>query len=460
MFVNRSDLIARNTAQLNYGIAVADIDGDDEFEIIIAGFSHPNTVLRWNGRALEDVTPSALLDIRRQAIGVAGADIDGDGCEELYILNTDTFAGQKRFADRLFDYADGEWVDLFSLPLHQSVLNLTAGRSVAAVDRLGRGRYGFFVANYGGPMRLYELDDDGHLYDAAPAAQLDRVTGGRSVVALPIVSPRMDIFAGNENGPNFLFYNNGDGTFSEMAEEMAVHDPIGNARGVAALDVNSDSLFDLVVGNWEGVHRLFVQRPNAAFQDLAPGELRAPSRVRTVIAADFDNDGYEEIFFNNLGQPNRLFAQRSGVWVPLDPGAALEPNGLGTGAAVGDFDHDGMLELLIAHGESGMQPLALYKPFQQGNHWLRVAPQTVQGAPARGAVVMIEAGGRTQVRGIDAGSGYLCQMEPVAHFGLGMLNEVDSMRVRWLDGREFHMERPPIDSLITVPYPHEVTARF
>ncbi len=137
-------------------------------------------------------------------------------------------------------------------------------------------------------------------------------------------------------------------------------------------------------------------------------------------------------------------------------GEALEPYGLGTGGAVADVDGDGRLELLITHGESAMQPLTLYRAedsLSRGNHWLRVQPLTRFGAPARGAVVTLEAGGRSQRRAIDAGSGYLCQMEPVAHFGLGALTAVDQVQVRWLDGATVTLPAPAIDTTLRVPYP-------
>ncbi|MDX2162888.1 MAG: CRTAC1 family protein [bacterium] len=453
MFTNRSRLILQNPIQLNYGAAVTDIDDDGQFEIVIAGFSYPNLILKWNGSGFENIADEVLSDADRHAIGVAACDIDGDGREELYILNTDTFTGQKHFADRLFDYADGDWTDLFSLPVNRPVLNLTAGRSVATVDRLGTGRYGFFIANYGGPMRLYELDDDGRLRDVAPEAHLNQVTGGRSVLALPLLSGGMDIFAGNEGGPNFFFRNNGDGTYVDMAELLRVSDSDENARGVAVLDANQDGLLDIVCGNWEGPHRLFVQAFDGTFQDRAPDEMASPSRVRTVIAADFDNDGSDEIFFNNIGQPNRLFGWRDEQWVPLAIGDAIEPFGLGTGAVCGDFDGDGRLELLISHGETGMQPLTFYHAPANGNHWLRVLPFTRYGAPARGAMVTLHAGGRARHRAIDAGSGYLCQMEPVAHFGLGELTEIERVDVRWLDGATVTVEAPEPNQVLRIPYP-------
>src|SRR5215218_868195 len=134
MFTNRTELIYHNLAQFNYGVAVTDVDRDGAFEWLIAGYGFPNTVLKWTGKGYENVTPAALADVGRQAIGVAAADLDADGDEELYILNTDTFQGKKMFADRLFDNSDGEWTDLFALPAHRSVMNLTAGRSVIAVD--------------------------------------------------------------------------------------------------------------------------------------------------------------------------------------------------------------------------------------------------------------------------------------------------------------------------------------
>lgn len=453
MFTDRSHLLRNNPVQLNYGVAVTDVDHDGAFEIVVAGFGFPNLIYKWNGSGFDDIAPYVLADSRRQSIGIAAADIDGDGQEELYILNTDTFAGNKRFADRLFDYADGEWIDLFALPMNQRVLNLTAGRSVAVVDRNGVGRYGFFVANYGGPMRLYELDDDGYLRDVAPEAGLNKITGGRSAIALPLVTGRMDIFVGNENGANFLFNNNGDGTFGEVAEDVGIDDPMENARGVAALDMDENGTFDLVIGNWEGAHRLFRQDVNGRFDDVTPIHMATPSRVRTVLAADFDNDGYEEIFFNNIGEANRLFALRNGDWVSISPGDALEERGLGTGAAVGDFNNDGRLELLITHGETAPQPISLYTTAPNANHYLRVLPLTPMGAPARGALVTLTTADRVQRRVIDAGSGYLCQMEPVAHFGLGQQTRIEQVTVRWVDGVEVHIDHPALDLTLRVPHP-------
>jgi len=455
MFVDYSHLIRHNPPRLHYGVAVVDVDDDGVCELFVAGFDGANRVLRWDGAGFVDIADNILADAQRQAIGVAAGDIDGDGREEIYVLNTDTFAGRKRFGDRLFDYQETGWVDLFELPQNQEALNLTAGRSVAVVDRLGAGRYGFFVANYGGPFRLYELDRFGEVQDMASAAGISFTTGGRGVIALPLVTPRMDIFTVNENGPNFLFANRGDGTFEEIARRAGLPDPHEHGRGVAAGDFDDDGRFDLVYGNWEGPHRLFLQKWDGLFVDVAPPDLAEPSRVRTVIAADFDNDGELEIFFNNIGEPNRLFARRNGEWTKIDAGDALEPGGLGTGAAVGDFDGDGRLELLVSHGEADLQPLSLYRTVPNDHAWLRVLPLTRAGAPARGAVVVLESGGRRQLRAIDAGSGYLCQMEAVAHFGLGRVRTVNRIEVRWPDGANVTIPSPATNQVLRVPHPQE-----
>jgi hypothetical protein len=452
MFRNLSSWFLGNQAQLRYGVAVSDVDGDGQCEFVVAGFGCGNEVWQWNGSGLVNIADPVLADPNRQAIGVAAGDLDGDGREELYVLNTDTFGGRKRLGDRLFSYQGSHWQDLFSLPHNQDALNLTAGRSVLAVDRLGTGRYGFVVANYGGPMRLYELDPQGMIADVAPHVGLALTTGGRGLLAAPLVSQYLDIFAVNENSPNFLFRHRGDGTYEDVAALWGVRDPHEHGRGVALVSQPAGEEWDVVYGNWEGHHR-FLHKTSKGFRDQAPAAMASPSRIRTVIAADFDNDGYEEIFFNNIGEPNRLFGWREGLWQALDPGEALEPTGLGTGAAVADIDGDGVLELLISHGESGRQPLTLYKAVNPHSAWIRVQPLTPAGSPARGAVVVIQTPQRRQQRVIDGGSGYLCQMEPVAHFGLGKQTQVEWLLIRWPDGVTHKVLNPRICQTHVISHP-------
>ena len=432
-FQDISGSIKNNQKRLSYGVSVTDFNKDGKFEFIVTGFKFPNLILSHKNGYLENINTNNLFaDQTRSTIGVAACDIDNDGFEELYFLNTDTYSGQKQFSDRLLDN-NKNIIDLFQLDKNLRSLNLTAGRSVVCVDRNGDGKYGIYVANYGGPTRFYELKK-GSIVDQAPLLKINRITGGRAVVAGHILSNYMDIFAANERGPNFL-YKNENSTYKDVAKTLGVEDTFENGRGTTLTDFLYRGKLDIVSGNWNGEHRIFLNNKNK-FNDIANSEFKIPSRVRTIISADFDNDGFDEIFVNNIGEPNKLFKILSdGELKQIQLSKGLEPSGLGTGAAVADIDNDGILELLVSHGESGLQPLSLYKanikkPFK----FLRILPKTTFDAPARGATVILNTNIRNHAKTIDAGSGYLCQMEPVAHYGLRNGEKVNSVTIKWTDG--------------------------
>ena len=264
---------------------------------------------------------------------------------------------------------------------------------------------------------------------------MDKITGGRAVVAGHILSDNIDIFAANERGVNFL-YKNVDGTFYDVASSYEVLDPYENGRGTTLSDVLYRGQLDIVSGNWDGEHRIFVKKENT-YKDIAKGNFKIPSKIRTVISADFDNDGYDEIFLNNIGEPNKLFKiKENGELKEIDLAINSEANGLGTGAAVADIDKDGILELLISHGETGNQILTLYKAdIKKDNNFLRIKPLNKNGAPARGATVTLTSNLREHSKTIDAGSGYLCQMEPVAHYGIREGEKDFKVSIKWTNGK-------------------------
>ena len=431
-FKNISNLIENNTDRLSYGVSVADINNDNKFEFIVAGFRYPNLALGFRDGVLKNLINNSIFsDQKKSTIGVASCDIDQDGIEETYFLNTDTYSGEKKYSDRLLNF-NKEITDLFELPKNQKNLNLTAGRSVVCVDRKGDGKYGLYVANYGGPTRFYELNND-LIRDIAPNLKIDKITGGRAVVAGHILGNKMDIFAANERGPNFLYFNSND-QYYNVSTEYNTDDVLQNGRGTTLSDFLYRGNLDIINGNWEGFHRIFVNN-ETTFNDMATKEFRIPTRIRTIISADFDNDGYDEIFMNNIGEPNKLFKiLENGKITQIKISNALEKNGLGTGAAVADIDNDGILELLISHGESGPQPLSLFKSNIKNKKFLRIAPKTTYGAPARGATVILVTNKRKHAKTIDAGSGYLCQMEPVAHYGFRKNEIIKNVIIKWTDG--------------------------
>ncbi len=431
-FSNISDMIENNNDRLSYGISVTDFDKDGGYEFIVTGFGYPNLSLSYkNGKLINTIQDSLFIDENKNTIGVSACDIDQDGFEEIYFLNTDTYSGKKKYSDRLLDN-ENKILDYFELEKNLENLNLTAGRSVVCVDRNGSGKYGIYVANYGGPTRFYEIEEN-EIEDLAPMLGIDQITGGRAVISGHIVSNNMDIFAANERGPNFLYQNN-NGNFKDIAIEKNVQDTFQNGRGTALTDFLYRGELDIITSNWEGYHRIFVKQKES-FLDMSSLEFRSPSRIRTVISADFDNDGYDEIFLNNIGQPNKLFRiLDEGKLEEIKLDEALEAQGLGTGAAVADIDGDGILELLISHGESGAQPLSLFKANVSKTNYIRIKPLNTFGAPARGATVTLHTNLRNHAKTIDAGSGYLCQMEPVAHYGLRLDEVIKNISIKWTNG--------------------------
>ena len=426
--------ILDNPPRLSYGVSVTDINQDDDYEFIVTGFGFNNLALKYRkGVLLNKVDQKVFLDKDRRTIGVAACDIDQDGFEEIYFLNTDTYSGVKKYSDRLLDINDNKFTDLFELEVNQENLNLTAGRSVVCVDRNGDGAYGIYVANYGGPTRFYEKEGQ-RIVDRAKELGIDKITGGRAVISGNILSGRSDIFAANERGENFLYYNL-EGKFVDLAEDYQIQDLFENGRGTALSDILYRGQLDILTSNWQGPHRAFVLDGNQ-FKDIADKNFSEPSSIRTIISADFDNDGYDEIFMNNIGEPNKVFKiLDNGIFKPIKINTALETNGLGTGAAVADIDNDGVLELLISHGETGYQPLSLYKANIKDTNYIRIKPLNKFGAPARGATVTLKSNLRKHSKTIDAGSGYLCQMEPVAHYGIRK-NEKDlKFEVTWTNGK-------------------------
>lgn len=475
-FRDVSGVLAPNPPERSYGCIVADLLGTGRAQAFVTTVDGPNRLYEFDGVRFVDVSDGHLADAQRSGIGVASADVDRSGALSLYVLNTDRFLGPGSQSDALLSRAGArEWRDLAAghrsdgLPLIEP-LNRSAGRSVCFADLTGNGWPDLFVANYGMPGLLYinrgqDPDTDewlGYINVAPPGRGIGVVTGGRAVVAADFFNVgRLDLVCVNENDANRFWRNDGvtdegDLRLTECAMNLGLADPMGNARGVAVGDFDRDGRLDLVWGNWEGPHRLMFQRDDGTFEDRTPAEMQRPSRVRTVIAADFNNDGHLDIFFNNIGEPNRLFLNDGeGNFRLATPEELLLPYDEGTGASVGDLTGDGRLDLFIASGESTEQPnRLLLNESENDNHFLRVHAQTREGAPAIGARVELQcddAGdSRPQLRFIDGGSGYLCQMEPVAHFGLGGSTKVARLHVRWTTGEERELRNVPVDQNLIV----------
>ncbi|WP_435093883.1 CRTAC1 family protein [Halorubrum sp. N11] len=462
MFTERSELVADDDPVRGYGVAVT--PGREGPLVFVAGYGEPNRLYARDGDRFVDTACGIVADGTRHGMGVCAADLDADGCEEVYVHNCAKGVDGGGDPDLLLNRLESEryrWTDLFALDVNADRLDVRAGRSVAALDRLGTGRYGVAVSGYAAPLAFYEIGDDGEITDMADAVGLEVDGGCRSLLAVPHCSGEGDLFAGVERGPNRLFRNEG-GHYDRADGSAALSDPAGDTRGAALVD--EGDRFAFAVGNEGGPNRLLRQSRDGRFADAAPPALRDTGRVRTVVAADFDNDGREELFFNASGEPNRLFAREGerdtddACWQRIDPGPAAEPDGFGTGAVAADIDGDGVLELIVVHGEVAGQPISVYKdPNATVEGWVRIRPTTRHGAPARGAVIRLETADGDQRRTVDAGGGCLCQTEPVAHFGLGGATPIRA-DVRWPDGRERTLTDLAANTEISVEHPSQTPA--
>jgi hypothetical protein len=442
MFESLTRTLEDNPVQFYAGMATADVDGDGQNECIVAAHGGRNLVLKWGGDAFYDVGLAPLTDDRSPSTGVCAADADGDGREEIYL------ASGEASPDRLLAWRGG-WVDLFAA--HRERLH--SSQSVLAMDRFGMGRYGFLVAHEGGAFRYWELGANDRLEDRAALLGLARIAGGRSLIAAPLLEQGCHIYAGNEGITNMLLGPIGASRFEERAAIHGLADAKGMSRGLAVIDMNFDGRFELLCANRVGPHRLFVRGSQNQFVDAELESWSAASNARSIVVADFDNDGFEEIFVHNHGEANRLLAWRNQRWTSINCGSAEEPQSYGVGTLVGDWNGDGMLEMLLSHGETAPQSLTLHSAPSNRNHWIRIAPLTASGAPARGALVRLIDPENNQMRLIDCGSGYLCQMEPVAHFGLGARSTVTKIEVQWPDGSKAELHSPRVDQTHRVAYP-------
>lgn len=450
MFQSISDRIAANAEHRYQGMAVADFDGDGEQELFICVAGSANRLLKWVDGRVVNVTPPILGDGSTFAKSAMAADVDGDGLEELYVVNTSPLGREKPTPDRLFSVQPNHsWVELFTNIVDPKLRNLVTGTSVAAIDRRGNGRYTFVVCNDRRPMRWYELGPSGQLLDLAPPFRLNMV--GETNWVGPVTSLLPELLVLTSDGENRLLTNSGDGRF----DCQNAYFPFASGSGSQALGVdgNDDGRFHLAWSHRNEPHRLLVRQIDGRYKDEATLSMAMPSQCSGIIAADFDNDGYEELIFLNDGESNRGFrrdAMNEPTWRKFDIGDLTESTLTTTGAAIADIDGDGVLELVRACSHRGR--LMMHKIATASNNWVRIAPLTRFGAPARGATVLLQAGNRKQIR-VISGGGSPFAMEPIAHFGLGEVRTIDRITITWPDGAKQTLDHPNAQTLHRITYP-------
>ena len=472
------------------GVALADLDGDDDLDLYLVQSGRVDKVLpaeqsanrlymnRGDGH-FENVENAAGADDRSYGMGVATGDYDNDGDIDLYVTNLGTNVlyendGSGRFEDvtARTGVGDPSWstaaafLDLDSDgDLDLFVVNYLHWTVEIEQDCFGPA----FYVTYCGPTsydvpamdRVYRNNGDGTFTDTTVESGVDVAFGnGLGVVGADFNNDgRTDVFVANDTNVNQLWINEGDLRFREECQlwSCAV-DAMGITKagmGVAAGDVDDDGDSDLLVVNLTGQSDSFFRNDGGYFTDATlPMGLGPVSMRHTrfgVTLADFDNDGRLDLYEANgdvgltkpaegdgFAEPNTLYRGSSSEgrfrFDEVKPQGGVSPTLVHTsrGAAVGDLDNDGGLDLVVTNRDAA--PYLLMNRTARGN-WVRFEVRT-DNRDAHGAKVSATVGERRLNRDVQLAASYLAANEPIVHFGLGEEAQASNVLVRWPGGSE------------------------
>jgi len=444
-----------------------------------AGSSALRDVLyRNNGDGtFKDVTESAGISNSMRGMGLTVGDYNNDGWPDIYITG---FGASKLYRNN----GNGTFTDVTE---QAGVNNSLWGTSAAFFDYDNDGYLDLYVCNYltydeknlpctlydgkpycsianfkGSSARLFHNNRDGTFTDVSEKAKIANPKGkGLGVVALDYDNDgRMDIFQANDAAANFLYHNDGNGTFSEVALAAGVaFDPDGNARGgmgVDAEDLDGDGYLEIFVANFsDQTNALFHNDKDGLFTEITNsvglGAISIPMSGFGSRFFDYNNDGLVDLFVLN-GHPfepiNKIFPHVTYTEPPFlfentgkgfrdvaaEHGAPLKHFYPGRGLAVGDFDNDGDSDLLLIN--TGEPPALLRNDGGNGNHWLGIAlTGTTSNRDGIGAKVTVTAGGKRRSKQRLGGTSYCSASDPRLLFGLGASALIDEVEVRWPSGQ-------------------------
>ncbi len=489
------------------GCAFLDFDNDSRLDIILINGkswkdseSSPTSKLYrnvGNGRFV-DVTDATNLALPMYGMGAAIADYDNDGDSDIYVTNLErnrlfrnnadgTFTDVTEIAAvggeswstsaLFFDYDRDGWLDLF-------VCNFIRWSKKLEIPCVIDDQFIFYCPPfaYGGKTcRLYRNLGNGTFEDVTVRAGLNNPKGKSLGVAMLDYDDDgwIDLAVANDTEPNFLYRNNGDGTFTnEAALRGVATSEKGMARagmGIDASDVNNDGSLALAIGNFSNEMTAFFYAPqNQEFTDLArTARIGNPSLLMLTFGLfffDFDLDGHSDLFCANghiepdiaKSQPNLHYAQLPTLFwnrgnlmfEDVSDIVGLENPGVGRGTAYGDYDGDGDLDVLVSN--NGVLPEyggALLLRNDGGNRMNFLRVKTVGTQSNRdgvGAKVDLTAGNITQRKMVRTGGSYCSQSETTLTFGLGKTERVESLQIIWPTGGIDQYTNLAVNRLITV----------
>jgi hypothetical protein len=440
-------------AGFDVGVAVGDYDNDGYPDLFVGGV-HGNRLYHNNGDGtFTDVTAKAGLDKPDPqygplwSVGGAWLDANNDGLLDLFVVN----------------YL--AW-DIRTEPACE-----------AAPGRFDYCHPKFYKAT---PNQLFLNNGDGTFRDASAESGIRAHPGkGMGVgVADYDLDGLPDVFVANDKVYNSLFHNLGGGKFEEVAFEAGValadNGQFISGMGVDFRDLDNDGYPDIAFVALENeTFPLFRNTAKRGFVDATErsgmARLSAPMAGYSPTIADFDNDGWKDIFVTrghvqSLGysnrvqveQPNTVFRNLGGLKFQAlteEAGLTAQPPSRHRGSAVGDLNHDGRLDVVVSAISA---PAEIWMNDSPGaNRWIEFQLEgTRSNRDAIGARIKLLAGGSAQYNHVSFAAGYASSSAAPLHFGLGSNNSAELVEIRWPSGTVQRLKDVPADRVLKVKEPN------
>ncbi|GAB4110024.1 MAG: CRTAC1 family protein [Acidobacteriota bacterium] len=424
------------------GVTFGDFDSDGWTDIYLTCLG-PNVLYRNNGDGtFSDVTARAGVGDPRWSTSAAFGDYDGDGHLDLYVAN----------------YIDAS-VD--KLPPRSDVCTYL-GRVVMCGPR----------GLPGSSDSLYHNQGDGtfrEVSEESGAADRDRYFGLGVVWSDLDQDGDLDLYVANDATPNLLFVNQGNGRFEEMGflSGLAVSGDgaMQASMGVDVADYDNDGLLDVFVTHFASDYStLYRNLGDLIFKDVT-GESRIQASEWLLVGwstrfVDVNHDGWRDLIHVNghvypflleggsreqYRQPATLYLNlRDGTFadVSSEAGAEFMAGKVSRGAAFGDYDNDGDIDMAVANLNDS--PRLLRNDRTDTNHWVMFRTAGEGPNPERlGTTIRISAGGLRQLAEVRRSVGIYSASDPRVHFGLGAASVLDEVEVRWPDGKVSRFQQVP-----------------